>query len=139
YGMGRDGVIPQSFFGAIEPKRHIPRNNVLFIGAVALVGGYIMSYELGAQMLNFGALFGFMGVNAAAFVRYFLRSPERRIANFLPPVLGFLICVTLWLNVGRTALLAGAFWLVAGMLFSAVKTNGFRAALVLSEPPAELE
>jgi len=59
--MGRDGVIPQSFFGAIEPKRHIPRNNVLFIGAVALAGSFTISYQLGAEMLNFGALFGFNG------------------------------------------------------------------------------
>src|SRR5438445_1121370 len=34
YGMGRDGVIPRSFFGVIEAKRHIPRHNVLFMGAI---------------------------------------------------------------------------------------------------------
>ena len=139
YGMGRDGVIPQSFFGAIEPKRHIPRNNVLFIGAVALIGSFVISYQLGAEMLNFGALFGFMGVNAAAFFRYYLREPEKTLANFLPPALGFVICLLLWINVGRTALIAGGLWLLAGVLFSAAKTNGFRTALELSEPPPEVE
>ncbi len=139
YGMGRDSVIPRSFFGAIEPKRRIPRNNVLFIGAVALAGAFTMSYQLGAELLNFGALFGFMGVNAAAFFRYYLHEPKKTLPNFLPPVLGFVICLLLWINVGRTALIAGGSWLLAGVLFSAIKTNGFRTALILSEPPPEVE
>jgi putrescine importer len=139
YGMGRDGVIPKAFFGAIEPKRRIPRNNVLFIGGIALTGAFLMSYQLGAEMLNFGALFGFMGVNASAFVRYFLRSKVKSLANFLPPILGFVICLLLWINVGRTALIAGGLWLTAGLLFSAVKTNGFRTVLELSQAPSEVE
>jgi putrescine importer len=138
FGMGRDGVIPRSFFGAIEPKRGIPRNCVLFLGAIALGGAFLVSYQLGADMLNFGALFGFMGVNAACFVRYFLRG-NRTAGSFLVPVLGFAICFALWISVGRTALIAGMLWLAAGVVFSAVKTNGFRTALVLSEPPPEVE
>ena len=61
------------------------------------------------------------------------------MANFLPPVLGFAICFLLWINVGRTALIAGGLWLVAGVVFCAIKTNRFRTPMVLSEPPAELE
>jgi putrescine importer len=139
YGMGRDAVIPQAFFGAIQPQRRIPQNSVLFIGGIALAGGFLMNYQLAAELLNFGALFGFMGVNAAAFVHYFLRGTEKTLANFLPPVLGFLVCFLLWINVGRTALIAGGIWLLAGLLFSAVKTNAFRVPMVLSEAPSELE
>src|SRR5208283_3525557 len=56
FGMGRSNALPKSFFGAIEPKRHIPRNNVVFVGAVSLIGAFILDFDLGAQMLNFGAL-----------------------------------------------------------------------------------
>ena len=139
YGMGRDAVIPKAFFGAIQPQRRIPQNSVLFIGAIALAGGFLMNYQLAAELLNFGALFGFMGVNAAAFVRYFLRGTEKNLATFLPPVLGFIVCFLLWINVGRTALIAGGIWLLAGLLFSAVKTNGFRIPMLLSEAPSEVE
>lgn len=38
YAMGRDNSIPRSFFGCIEPRRAIPRNNVLFTGSPALPG-----------------------------------------------------------------------------------------------------
>src|SRR5215813_7363135 len=106
YGMGRSSALPKSFFGAIDPKHHVPRNNVLFVGALALAGAFLLpaiagaatGYELGANLLNFGALIAFMGVNAAAFVRYFLRDEKKKVVNFLPPVLGFFICFLLWWN-----------------------------------------
>src|SRR5262249_9518543 len=65
YGMGRSNALPKGFFGAIDPRHHIPRNNVLFVGAIVLAGAFFISYALGAEMLNFGALIAFMGVNAA--------------------------------------------------------------------------
>src|SRR5246500_2478856 len=67
YGMGRSKALPEAFFGVVDPKRHVPRNNVLFVGIVALIGAFVLSYGLGAEMLNFGALIAFMGVNMAAF------------------------------------------------------------------------
>jgi amino acid transporter len=54
FGMGRSNALPKRFFGAIEPKRRIPRNNVVFVGAVSLIGAFLLDYDLGAQMLNFG-------------------------------------------------------------------------------------
>src|SRR5438309_6382331 len=71
YGMGRSNAVPKKFFGAVDPKRRVPRNNVVFVGVIALAGAFILSYGLGAEMLNFGALIAFMGVNAAALVHYF--------------------------------------------------------------------
>src|SRR5438094_4333553 len=62
YGMGRSGALPKSFFGAVDPKRRVPRNNVIFVGVIALLGAFVVSYGLGAEMLNFGALIAFMGV-----------------------------------------------------------------------------
>jgi amino acid transporter len=136
YGMGRDNALPKSFFGAIEPKRNIPRNNVMFVGALALIGAFTITYQLGAELLNFGAFIAFMGVNAAAFTRYFLRE-KRTLGNFLPPVLGFLICFGIWLNLRWPAKLAGAAWVLAGIAYGAWKTRGFRGDLVKFELPPE--
>jgi putrescine importer len=137
YGMGRDNTIPRGFFGAIEPKRGIPRNNVLFVGALALAGAFAMTYELGAEMLNFGAIIGFMGVNAAAFLRYFVRGERKTLGSFLPPLLGFLFCLAIWTSLHPPALKWGATWLTAGIIYTAVKTKGFRKAIVFSDPPPE--
>lgn len=137
YGMGRNDALPKGIFGAINPKRHIPQNNVIIIGAIALIGAFLMSYERGAELLNFGAFIAFMGVNAAAFVHYYLRSPHKKIMNLLPPVLGFLICGFIWWNLSPPAKIAGAIWLAAGLIYGAIKTRGFRE-LVKFEEVAEV-
>ncbi len=130
YGMGRSDALPKSFFGVIEPKRRVPRNNVLFVGAVTLVGAFALDYSLGAQMLNFGALIAFMGVNLAALMHYYVRGAEKKWSNLLPPLLGFVICLVLWVNLSRTALVCGALWMIAGIAVGAWRTRGFRRELV---------
>ncbi|MGH9735475.1 MAG: APC family permease [Candidatus Acidiferrales bacterium] len=139
YGMGRSNGIPKKFFGALDPKNRIPRNNVIFVGAIALLGAFFISYERGAELLNFGALIAFMGVNAAAFVRYFLRAEKKRWTAFVAPILGFVICFYIWRNLSKYALLLGAFWMVVGIIYGAIKTKGFQANLVNFDIPAEEE
>ena len=142
YGMGRSSALPKGFFGAIDPKHHVPRNNVIFVGAIALAAALLVikgwfSYGLGAEMLNFGALIAFMGVNAAAFVRYYVRNSEKKMTNLLPPVLGFVICLLLWLNLSTPAKIAGVIWMAVGIGFGAWKTRGFRGNLINFELPPE--
>jgi amino acid transporter len=139
YGMGRSKALPQSFFGAVDPKRHVPRNNVIFVGVIALAGAFLISYGLGAEMLNFGALIAFMGVNLAAFMHYYVREDTKKIINFAPPLAGFLICLLLWLNLSRPAKIVGAIWMAVGILFGAIKTRGFRGSLIDFELPPEEE
>jgi amino acid transporter len=137
YGMGRSGALPPRFFGFIDPRRNIPRNNVILVGVLALIGGLVLSYQLGAEMLNFGAFIAFMGVNLAALMHYGVRSGERRWHDLVLPLLGFLICLGLWLQLRWPAKLAGGAWLIAGVLYGAWKTRGFRRNLVSFEVPAE--
>jgi amino acid transporter len=145
YGMGRSGAIPTSFFGALDPKRLVPRNNVIVIGAFALVVALVLpvvasdgtAYELASNLVNFGALIAFMGVNASAFVRYFLRAPRRRAVNAVLPILGFLVCLVLWWNLSVQARILGGLWMAIGIALGAWKTHGFRTNLVSFELPPE--
>src|ERR1035437_9503108 len=139
FGMGRSNALPKSFFGVIEPKRRIPRNNVVFVGVVSLIGAFLLDYDLGAQMLNLGALIAFMGVNLAALVRYYVREKQKRLRNLVPPVLGFAVCLLLWLSLSRTAQIAGSIWMGAGIVFGAWRPRAFRGELVNFEIPAEDE
>jgi len=144
YGMGRSSALPKSFFGVVDAKHRVPRNNVLFVGAAALTAALLVevhwfSYALGAEMLNFGALIAFMGVNAAALMRYYVRAPEKKMTYLLPPIFGFVICLMLWLNLSNPAKIAGVIWMGAGIAFGAWKTRGFRGDLVNFELPAEEE
>jgi amino acid transporter len=139
YGMGRGNALPKSFFGAIEPKRRIPQNNVVFVGLLALAGTTFLSFERAAELLNFGALLAFMGVNAASFVRYYLHERERTLSSFLVPTMGFCICLLLWLNLSKPAKIAGVVWMLAGIAYGAVRTRGFRSELVSFDIPEEAE
>jgi len=135
YGMGRSGALPIGFFGAIEPKRRIPRNNVLLIGAVALIGALALSFERGVELLNFVALLAFMGVNLSALVRFYFRDPHKRWLNFVSPSLGFLICLLLWMSFSWRAKLLGIGWTIVGLAYGAYNTRGFRRDLLDFENP----
>jgi hypothetical protein len=50
---------------------------------------------------------------------------------------GFSICFLLWLNLSKTAQVAGAVWMIVGIAFGAWKTRGFRGTLVDFELPPE--
>lgn len=147
YGMGRGNALPKSFFGKLEPKRHIPRNSIIAVGLFALIGAGTLqffskalgggAYEIGAEALNFGALLAFMGVNLAAFVHYWLRGSKKTILNFLPPILGFLICGFIWVHLSNVALILGGVWMAIGIGYGAYRTNGFRGAAISFDAPSE--
>jgi len=142
YGMGRSESIPKGFFAKLHSKKGIPANNVILVGALALGGAlcdmlrepFRISYEKGAEMLNFGAFIAFMGVNVAAFVRYFLHAERKTVWNFAWPVLGFSICAYIWWELGTPAKILGAAWLTIGLIYGAWKTSGFRKAISFDVP-----
>ena len=89
-------------------------------------------------MLNFGALISFMGVNAAAFVRFYLRAEHKKLINLAPPLLGFIVCLLLWWNLSSEAWILGAVWMTIGVAAGAWKTRGFRDSLVSFELPPDV-
>ena len=129
YGMGRSNALPRGFFGVVDARHGIPRNNVLLICALAFAGAMLISYQLGAEMLNFGAFIAFMGVNLAGFTRYWVRGADRRTVDLVLPMLGFFVCLYLWLSLRSPAKLVGGLWLAAGVLYGAMHTGGFRQPL----------
>ena len=103
----------------------IPSNNVLLIGVLCVIGAFAMSYQMGAEVLNFGAFIGFMGVNISA-LRLDWRTPENRsVMRAVLPALGFVICFGIWLNLSTLAKTAGFIWLAAGLVYGWWKTKGF--------------
>ena len=141
--MGRSGALPTSFFGAIEPRRRVPRNNVVLVGALIVSLALILpcdrgprAYELAVSLVNFGALIAFMGVNAAAFTRYYVRADKKRWFNFAQPVLGFLVvCCS-----GGASARPRNGWAASGWSRhrdGAWKTGGFKSKIVCFELPPE--
>jgi amino acid transporter len=136
YSMGRDNAIPRGFFGAVNPRTQIPSNNIILIGVIMLAAAlslmalqahaHVDAYGFGCLLLNFGALFAFMGVNLCAFLHYFWRSDRKSFWSFLSPLMGFGICAYLWCHLGKWAIIVGFCWLTTGILYGAWRTSFFR-------------
>src|SRR5580700_8207444 len=121
YAMGQDGALPRRFFGVVHPKNRIPRNNVLLIGAICLVGAMVFSYQLGTELLNYGALLAFMGVNLASMMRGWRHGRFTQWAPILMSLGGLITCLLLWLNLGPLARIAGTGWALIGILLWIVR------------------
>jgi putrescine importer len=137
YGMGRSQALPESFFGAVDPKNHIPRNNVLLIGAVVLVASLFLSYGFLIELVNFGALTAYLGVNAAAFMRYFVRGAQKTVLSFVLPIIGFLVCLLLLWGLSVTAKLVGLAWSALGFTYVLWRTRWFRRPLWVEGPTVD--
>ena len=135
YGMGRTDALPKRFFGVLNAKTRIPRNNVLLLGAITLAGTFLLTFEKGAELLNFGAFIAFIGVNAAALIHYKFRSQEKVAFAALSPLCGLVVCTFIWLNLNLDAKLLGAAWVGVGLLlYFVMKGNKPLAAVEWSDP-----
>jgi putrescine importer len=141
YAMGRDNVIPGRFFGFLDPKHNTPRNNIVFTGLVCILGSLVLTYQTGAELLNFGAFIAFMGVNLSVIAHYYKRGElqglRHILMNFTAPLLGFLVCAFIWWSLRTPAKIVGGCWLLLGVLYCAWKTRLFRRRLMLVSVPAE--
>jgi amino acid transporter len=121
YAMGQDGALPRRFFASVSRKNRIPRNNVILIGVICLAGAMIFSYSLGADLLNFGALLAFMGVNAASMLWGWRHGRGRQWFAMLLSFGGFVTCAGLWWNLDPKAKIVGTIWATSGVLLWVVR------------------
>lgn len=139
FGLGRDNVLPRKVFTYLDPKRNTPQFNIWVTGLLALGGSMAMGYEVTAEILTLAAFLGFMGVNLAAIKQlYFMGGHRRRVlTDALMPGLGALFCLAICWGFARPAKIAGGVWLLATVVYDAIRTHGFRlrpAMLQLDEP-----
>jgi amino acid transporter len=141
FGMGRDNVLPKKFFGYLKPGTSTPTYNILLIGGLAFVGAVALNYigsayEHAGELLNFGAFLAFMGVNFACFWQFSVIAKKagaqrRLVRDAILPIIGFLFCLVIWLNLNIIAKTVGGIWFAVGLLYVGYKTNWFRSAPVM--------
>lgn len=130
-GMGRDALLPRKFFAYVHPRLGTPVYSVLLMGSIHLAGALVLRYIDAAELVNFGALLGFMLVNLAVVRHFFFRLQQRAIGlNLVIPLAAFSVCLCLWVNLSEFALKLGALWLILGVIHLLILTRGFRRNLV---------
>jgi len=73
-----------------------------------------------------------MGVNLSVFFHFFIKEKSRKFINIVPPIIGFIFCFVIWINLRIQAQIAGSIWILAGMIVGFIKTKGFRKNISFS-------
>ncbi len=127
FGMGRDKALP-GFFARLNSQNN-PVLNIWIIGILTLIGSLSLKYEDAADLVNFGALIAFMGVNLAVIREFWLRKPAGHRPNLfldlVAPALGFLTCLGIWIGLPILAMKVGSIWLAVGLIYAGFNTRGF--------------
>ena len=132
FGMGRDGVISHRVFGYINPRYSTPTRSIYLMGAISLIGALQAGFQAVAELLNFGAFVGFILVNLSVIRHYYMRLGQRRgmqiVTNLVFPLAGALTCGYVWISLTAKTKLVGFSWMLAGVIYLAILTRGFRVA-----------
>jgi amino acid transporter len=141
YGMGRDRMLPH-IFAQLHPKYKTPVYGIVLMSLVTFVGSLTLDFILLAELVTFGALFGFICVNISVVVHFFFKLRERRyIPNLILPALGAGICVWVWFSLTGLCKIVGFAWLGAGVVYLLVRraiSKDFGKALN-AKPAASIE
>ncbi|MGC7101266.1 APC family permease [Amycolatopsis lurida] len=129
FSMGRDGTLPRRIFGAVHPKYRTPHRATLAVGVVSLLA-CVMSLELTAALVSFGALIAFTFVNLSVIKHYAIGQGRRRGADFLryvlAPGIGVALTVWLWTSLSWLTFAIGLGWVAFGFLLLVRLTRGFK-------------
>src|SRR5947209_4755210 len=118
--LGRDGLVPNSFFGAVHPKFRTPWKSTILTGLfVASMAGFIPLSIL-AEMTSIGTLFAFVIVCGAVLVMRRTNPDAKRPfrAPFVPlvPILGILTCLLLMFSLPAENWYRLIIWLLIGLV-----------------------
>jgi APA family basic amino acid/polyamine antiporter len=130
--MARDGLLPQSVFGAVHEKFRTPYKSTIVTGIFVSVMAGFLPLRLLAELTNIGTLLAFVIVCAAVLImRYTHPEAERPFrAPFVPlvPILGILSCLILMFSLPPENWWRLIVWLLLG--FSVYFSYGRRHSVM---------
>ncbi|MGO3533308.1 APC family permease [Pseudomonas helleri] len=128
FAMGRDGVLPKSFFGTLHAKYGTPVNSILLCAVVALLA-LKLDVTTSTSFINFGAFLAFTLVNLSVIFHYWIGGQNRglrEVVLFLVfPTIGLLADLWLMISLDHLAIYLGLTWLVIGCIYLGFLTRGF--------------
>ena len=136
FGMGRDGVLPQKIFGVVNKKWKTPHWNILIIVSFELILGTMCNIEKITGLVNYGALLGFILLNATVIIFFILKKNYGKSTNknpiiifikyFLFPLLGIIVLGCVFLNMNTLTLMFGTTWLIIGIIYGLFISKGYK-------------
>jgi APA family basic amino acid/polyamine antiporter len=118
--MARDGMLPESFFGAVHERFRTPWKSTILTGAFVSIMAGFLPLRILAELVNIGTLFAFVVVCAAVLImrRTNPNAPRPFRAPLVPltPILGILTCLVLMFSLPAENWWRLFGWLALGFL-----------------------
>lgn len=118
--MARDGLLPQSFFGAVHPRFQTPHKSTILTGIVSGITASIFPLEALGHMVSIGTLFAFVVVCSAVWIMRFthpaMERPFRAPMMHVVAPLGILFCGAMMVELGWQNWLRLFGWLAIGLV-----------------------
>jgi APA family basic amino acid/polyamine antiporter len=126
--IARDGLLPNSIFGAVHPRFRTPHISTILVGVALCVVTALTPIQVLFEMVNIGTLLAFLIVCAAVFILRIRRPdaprPFRTPALFVVAPLGIVVNLLMMLFLPIDTWLRLVGWLLLGMVILA--GYGFR-------------
>jgi len=117
--MARDGLLPESFFGAVHPRFRTPWKSTMLTGLFVGTAAALLPLDILADMVNIGTLLAFAMVCAAVLI---MRKTDPNAtrpfrAPLVPfvPIAGIASCLVLMLSLGLPNWTRLGVWLLIGL------------------------
>lgn len=118
YAMGRDGYLPEKWFGYVHPRLQTPLLNVLLIG-VLMLSALFLDLLTATSFINFGALIAFTFVNLCVIAHY--TGKRRGLSGwwsyFVSPLIGAGFVAFLWVHLEARSMQLGLVWTAIGAMY----------------------
>ncbi len=136
FAMGRDGVLPKSFFGTLHARFGTPVNSILLCAVVALLA-LRLDVTTSTSFINFGAFLAFSLVNLSVIFHYWIGAKQRGLRELVLflvfPTIGLVADLWLMVSLDHLAIYLGLSWLAIGLVYLGFLTRGF------SRQPPEMD
>jgi len=120
FAMGRDGVLPKSFFGTLHARFGTPVNSILLCAVVALLA-LRLDVTTSTSFINFGAFLAFSLVNLSVIFHYWIGAKQRGLRELVLfvvfPTIGLVADLWLMVSLDHLAIYLGLSWLAIGLVY----------------------
>jgi APA family basic amino acid/polyamine antiporter len=117
--MARDGLLPQSFFGAVHEKFRTPWKSTILVGIFVSILASFLPLSILADLVNIGTLLAFVIVCAAVLIMRKTNPnaerPFRAPLGAFVPIAGIAICLLLMFSLPAENWYRLVIWLAIGL------------------------
>ncbi len=123
YGIGRDGIISKRVFSAVNQRFKTPHWNIIFIMLIEVVLGSYANPDQLAELINYGAISGFIMLNFAVIWFGYKRISVLRCdasvlaKHFVYPVIGLIVMLSIFVSMKTITLIFGSIWALVGVAY----------------------